>query len=132
MTSRRSCSRSGEKRPTMANSLICFSSAPRAIGAQQQAMLRINAAKNKIGLRCIARQPLSRLEQAVLHQLMEQGTDAAALFVGAAHHVVQRLAISEGDVAAGGVDCQLLREVAQECVRIGGEHGFKLADAAEL
>src|SRR4051812_21951139 len=75
---------------------------------------------------------LSRLEQGVFHQLVEQRADAAALCFGAAHHVVQRLTIGEGDVAAGGVDRQLLGEVAQEGVRIGGEHGLKLGDAAEL
>src|SRR4051794_11653385 len=57
---------------------------------------------------------LPLLKERALDQLVQQRADAAALLLRARDDLRDGQAVAEGDLPAGGVDRELLREIAQE------------------
>src|SRR5262249_42189910 len=102
------------------------SAAPSASGKPSQAIPSIRARLACVVRRITAHPPvayapdcLASLEKLVLHQFMQQRTDASALFFGAGDDIVQCRAVAEGNLAAGGVDGELAGKVLQERARLG-------------
>ena len=57
---------------------------------------------------------LPGLEEWALGEFMDERAEAAGVFLGVGDDGSDWVAVSEGDVAAGGVDGQLLRKVLQQ------------------
>src|SRR4051794_36732047 len=72
------------------------------------------------------------LKERALHQFVQKRADAAAFLLRFGDDLRDREPVAERDVAAGGVDRELLREVAQEERLLRREQLLVIRDAGEL
>src|ERR1019366_4028212 len=71
-------------------------------------------------------------KQFALHKLVDEAADAVIAGTGTFEDSLYSSPIGEADWCAGGIDRQLLGQVAGELLFVGEQELFELADVAEL